>query len=225
MDEHRQDNQLEPINNSSVPVQDVAMKTSQEQWMIEMGGKRGSERSVLAVRHDDDDVIKNNMYDGQLVDQDVPMQCDQKMRFILQHILTCCLHNALIIVAMLQSHWSKKSSTINLMSSYELFSLIVVQKFVNSLFRIRQFYSWLQSFKAVEFDNKYILIISSLNWLIDLVGRVFANGSGDLGSIPGHVIPKTLKMVLDTSLLNTQQYKVCIKGKVEQSKERSSALP
>ena len=28
---------------------------------------------------------------------------------------------------------------------------------------------------------------------------------------------KTLKMVLDTSLLNTQQYKVCIKGKVEQS--------
>ena len=29
-------------------------------------------------------------------------------------------------------------------------------------------------------------------------------------------------MVLDTSLLNTQQYKVCIKGKVEQSRERSS---
>ena len=58
-----------------------------------------------------------------------------------------------------------------------------------------------------------------------LVGRVFANGLGDLGSIPGLVIPKTLKMVLDASLLNTQQYKVCIKGKVEQSRERSSALP
>ena len=42
------------------------------------------------------------------------------------------------------------------------------------------------------------------------VGRMFANGLGDLGSIPGHVIPKTLKMVLDTSLLNTQQYKVYI---------------
>ena len=28
-----------------------------------------------------------------------------------------------------------------------------------------------------------------------------------------------------TSLLNTQQYKVRIKGKVEQSRERSSALP
>ena len=42
-----------------------------------------------------------------------------------------------------------------------------------------------------------------------------ANGPGDLGSIPGRVIPKTLKMVLDTSLINTQQYKVRIKGKVE----------
>ena len=51
---------------------------------------------------------------------------------------------------------------------------------------------------------------------------VFANGPGDLGSIPGRVIPKTLKMVLDTSLLNTQQYKVRIEGKVEQSRERSS---
>ena len=52
--------------------------------------------------------------------------------------------------------------------------------------------------------------------LIGLVGRVFANDPGDLGSIPGRVIPKTLKMVLDTSLLNTLLYKVHIKGKVEQ---------
>ena len=32
-------------------------------------------------------------------------------------------------------------------------------------------------------------------------------------------------MVLDTSLLNTQQYKVRIKGKVEQSREMSSTFP
>ena len=57
------------------------------------------------------------------------------------------------------------------------------------------------------------------------MGRVFANGPADLGSIPSHVIPKTLKMVIDTSLLNTQQYKVRIKGKVEQPRERSSTLP
>ena len=57
------------------------------------------------------------------------------------------------------------------------------------------------------------------------MSRVFANGPEYLGSIPGRVIPKTLKIVLDTSLLNTQQYTVRIKGKVEQSRERSCALP
>ena len=51
------------------------------------------------------------------------------------------------------------------------------------------------------------------------------NGPGDLGSIPGRVIPKTLKMELDTTLLNTQHYNVRFKGKVEQSREWSSALP
>ena len=54
---------------------------------------------------------------------------------------------------------------------------------------------------------------------------VFANCPGDLDSIPGLIIPKTLKMVLDASLLNTQQYKVRIKGKVDQSRERNSVLP
>ena len=54
---------------------------------------------------------------------------------------------------------------------------------------------------------------------------MFENGPGNLGSVPGRVIPKTLKMVLDSSFLNTQQYKARIKGKVEQSREKSSALP
>ena len=57
------------------------------------------------------------------------------------------------------------------------------------------------------------------------MGRVFDNGLGDPGSIPGRVIPKTLKIVLDTSLLNTQQYKVCIEGKEEQSRESSIPSP
>ena len=55
------------------------------------------------------------------------------------------------------------------------------------------------------------------------MGRVFANDPGDLSSVPGRVIPKTLKMVLDASLLNTQQYKVCMKDEIEHSRERSSA--
>ena len=41
-----------------------------------------------------------------------------------------------------------------------------------------------------------------------LATSVFAKGLGDLDSIPGRVIPKTLKMVFHTSLFNTQQYKV-----------------
>ena len=52
-----------------------------------------------------------------------------------------------------------------------------------------------------------------------------ANGLGDWGSIPVRVIPKTQKMVLDTSLLNTQLNKIYIKGKVEQSRKRCSAFP
>ena len=40
--------------------------------------------------------------------------------------------------------------------------------------------------------------------------KVFANG--DQGSISGRVIPKTQKMVPDTSLFNTQHYKVRIKS-------------
>ena len=57
--------------------------------------------------------------------------------------------------------------------------------------------------------------------LIGPVGRVFTNGPEDLGSIPGRVISKTLKMVLDTSFFNIQQYKVRIKGKVEWSWEKN----
>ena len=38
MDEQKLDDQLEPIYNSSVPIQDIALKTSWEQWKIEKGG-------------------------------------------------------------------------------------------------------------------------------------------------------------------------------------------
>ena len=80
--------------------------------------------------------------------------------------------------------------------------------------------------KSIIIDNRYINFITfNIKPDIGLAVRVFANGPGDLGSIPGRVIPKTQKMLLDASLLNTQHYKVRIKAKVEQSRERSSALP
>ena len=58
-----------------------------------------------------------------------------------------------------------------------------------------------------------------------LMSREFANDPWDRNSIPGRVIPKTQKIVLDSPLLNTQQYKLGIKGKVDQVKEWRSALP
>ena len=71
--------------------------------------------------------------------------------------------------------------------------------------------------KSVFFASNYM--VSSKYFykyrLIGLVGRVFTNGPEDRGSSPGRIISKTLKIVLDTSFLSTQQYKVRIKGKVE----------
>ena len=103
-------------------------------------------------------------------------------------------------------YYQKKSGNL-LYAPRSLNGWQLVMKYINTLF-------------CFLIDRKL-----KLSQLIGLMGRVFANHPGDLGSIPGRVIPKTIKMALDTSLLNTQQYKVCIKGKVEQSRERSSTLP
>ena len=89
---------------------------------------------------------------------------------------------------------------------------------------MQSLHSWEKNYFA------FLLKISLIEWPsyildIGIIVRVFPNGPGDLGSILGQVIPKTQKMVLDATLLNTQYYKVRIKGKVEQSRERSSTLP
>ena len=60
---------------------------------------------------------------------------------------------------------------------------------------------------------------------IGLRSRVFTNGPGDRGSVPGRVIPKTQKVVHDAALLSTQYNKVRIKDKVEQSWEWSCPPP
>ena len=62
-------------------------------------------------------------------------------------------------------------------------------------------------------------------WFFNTKSWVFANGPGDRSSIPGRVIPKTRKMVLDSALLNTQHNKVSIKGKVRQSREEVAPSP
>ena len=57
------------------------------------------------------------------------------------------------------------------------------------------------------------------------MSRVFANGPENWGLILDRFILKTQKMVLNAALLNTQHYKVMIKGKVQQSREKSSSFP
>ena len=44
------------------------------------------------------------------------------------------------------------------------------------------------------------------------MNRMFANGAGDRGSIPGRVIPMTQKMVLYAAFFNTQHYKIRVRG-------------
>ena len=55
MDEQRQDVQLEPKYNSSVPIHDVVWKTYRERRTIETGGRSVSGKSVLVDDDDDDD--------------------------------------------------------------------------------------------------------------------------------------------------------------------------
>ena len=71
----------------------------------------------------------------------------------------------------------------------------------------------------------YIYIYMCVCVCVYLVGKVFANRPRYRGSIPGRVIPKTQKMVLDAALLNTLYYKIRIKDKLDQFRERDSTLP
>ena len=64
-----------------------------------------------------------------------------------------------------------------------------------------------------------------MNRAIGLMSYIFTNGPRNWVSIPRRVIQKTQRMALDAALLNTQNFKAKIKGKVEQSREWSSALP
>ena len=93
------------------------------------------------------------------------------------------------------------------------FILYLLWNFIYHKFRLRFFYVFMTSLTNHQNTCKlstilyllsiYIYIYIYINRLIDLIGRVFGNGLGDVGSIPARVIPKTLKMVLDTSWFNT----------------------
>ena len=54
---------------------------------------------------------------------------------------------------------------------------------------------------VIVFQNCDVINIRNLFWNRNVFFRVFTNGSGDKGSIPGRDKPKTQKMVLEVSLL------------------------
>ena len=54
--EQKQEDQHEHTYSSSMRIGDIALKTCQRRWTIGRSGERGSRISVLAARHDDDDI-------------------------------------------------------------------------------------------------------------------------------------------------------------------------
>ena len=67
----------------------------------------------------------------------------------------------------------------------------------------------------MKFPYEPILVNRTNYQAISLMSKVFAYGPGDPSSIPGRVIPKSQKMVLDSALLNTQKYNLRINRRVE----------
>ena len=85
------------------------------------------------------------------------------------------------------------------------------------LFRLISFFVYLIYKNFLKTQSDRIGIISKHC----LMGRVFASGPGDQGSIPGGVIPKNKKKCY---LIPPQHYKINILGKVEQSRQISRAF-
>ena len=117
--------------------------------------------------------------------------------------------------------WIFVIADVHLTSGFFFFSSFSIVRMIRA-FRVRTTHLKVNDDSGLRLLSSKLLIPKPD---IGLGVRVFANGPGDLGSIPGRVIPKTQKMVLDASLLNTQHYEVLIKGKVEQSREGVAPSP
>ena len=73
--------------------------------------------------------------------------------------------------------------------------------------------SYKKLYNYVETNDYYHIELMTWNYrAIGLMCRVFANGLGDLVFNPRLSHTKDSKMVIDTALINTQHYKVWIRG-------------
>ena len=80
-------------------------------------------------------------------------------------------------------------------------------------------YEWFYS-KLCYFFICFILCKKLVYYLPTIAGRVFINGPGNVGLIPGRVIPATQNTVLDTFLINTHYYKVLSRAKWSNPEEK-----
>ena len=106
-----------------------------------------------------------------------------------------------------------------------VFTVALYMTYMTGIFLVGGICFWLYNCISWRSVLYYYIYIYAYDQAIGLMSWVFVRGPGDQVSIPGWVIPKTQKLVLDAVLLNTQIYKVRIKGKLEQSSKWSSALP
>ena len=93
------------------------------------------------------------------------------------------------------------------------------------MYRYYSFMCWYFMHMYLMYRYYYLMCWYFMHMYFGLMSRVFANGPGDRGSIQCRVISKTQKMVLAAAVLNTQHYKVRIKCKVEQFRERVASSP
>ena len=130
---------------------------------------------------------------------------------ISKNYLSCSQHPNTFFCFIMKKFWSLKKDTTK--------SIKII---LTTFYHI--FPWWQYNLKYIDISPHFQKIIISYYILYQSIGlavRVFINGPEGQSSIHGQVIPKTQKMVLDTSLLNTQHYKVWTKGKEVQSRKRS----
>ena len=86
-----------------------------------------------------------------------------------------------------------------------IFIYIYIFLYINScaLSTLFEYNNTIYSLWIVPLKSMNRLILYYITGPLALMSRVFVSGLEDRGSIPGRVIPKTQKMVLDAALLST----------------------
>ena len=142
------------------------------------------------------------------------------LNFSLKNSFFCLVFLWLILILMFYTYYAL---TVNKATWYFLLLNTVHDNYIFCLVDIESqslltsWSSYLECLRDQDLDCSCILYNLSYQSKNDTVLAQWVECSPmirvDLGSIPGRIIPMIFKMVLDTSLLNTQQYKVHMRVK------------